>query len=83
MSEKIVEKIDEFFAPFVNAKGMSLNDELRNVNFLENGILESVHLVQMIGFLEDELGFYFEDEDFHSEKFVTINGLRELIKNRL
>lgn len=53
---------------------LSDNDEL-----LERGIIDSMKLMQLIQFMEEEFNVSINEEDLSRENFETISRLRELI----
>ncbi len=57
--------------------GLSPNDSL-----LERGILDSLGLLHMLAFLEQEYGVVIEDQDVVPENFEAINAIAGLVARR-
>ena len=43
--------------------------------FFDRGVIDSLQIVEIIGFLEDDLGLEVEGEDLSPENFGSINGM--------
>lgn len=52
-------------------------------NYIENGYVDSMGLVQFVALLEDDFDIEFTAEELLSERFKTIRGLEEIIKAKL
>ena len=52
-------------------------------NYIENGYVDSMGLVQFVTILEDDFDIEFSAEELLSEKFRTISGLEEIIMSKL
>jgi len=57
------------------SKNLSDDDSL-----VENGVLDSVAIVQLLSFIEDNFGIIINDEELIPENFETINSMYSLIK---
>lgn len=52
-------------------------------NFIESGVIDSFGIIVLVEEIEKRYGFKFEDKDFQDRRFVTINGLSEIIHEKL
>ncbi len=76
--DAILETIRKFIQSEImhgSVKG-SLDPDL---NLLEEGILDSLGLQQLITFLEDKYDVAIDDEDLLPENFSTVNSIAQLI----
>ena len=76
---------------------MSTTDQLRNFivtelgwrgdeladdyPLLENHVIDSLGLFQIVGFLESEYGVTIDDGDLTPDKFATIGAIAQLLEN--
>ena len=59
------------------SKNLSDEDSL-----IENGVLDSVAIVQLLSFIENNFGTIIDDEELIPENFETINSMCSLIKRK-
>lgn len=52
-------------------------------DFVENGYVDSMGLVQFVAILEDDFDIEFSAEELLSEEFKTIGGLEKIISEKL
>ena len=77
LKEKIRAFIIENFL-FGNDDG--LNDE---ASFLEEGIIDSTGILELVSFLEEEFGITVEDEDLIPENLDSINNVTAYLQQKL
>ena len=53
------------------------------INYIENGLIDSFGFIQLIADIEEEFGFSFSDEDFEKEETFFIEGLIQVIEEKL
>ena len=53
------------------------------VNYMEIGIIDSFGLIEFIEELENEFSIKFTNDDFSNRKFVTVDGLTEIVSNKI
>jgi acyl carrier protein len=53
------------------------------VDPLAEGMLDSLAIEQLIGYVEDEFGVIFEDEELVAENFASITTVVELVEAKL
>lgn len=49
---------------------------------LDNGVMDSLGIMQMVSFLEDDLGIEIEDDDLMPENFSSIGAIAQLVGAR-
>ena len=54
-----------------------------DVSFLEEGIIDSVGIMELVTFVEDNFGFSVDDEDLIPDNFDSVEKLSNYIKRRL
>lgn len=54
-------------------------DALRNTDYFDAGWLTSMEVVEFVTEIEQQFAMQFSDHDLQDLRFVTINGLAELI----
>jgi D-alanine--poly(phosphoribitol) ligase subunit 2 len=59
------------------AKGRELTDD---ESLLEGGILDSLAIVKLVSYIEDEFDIEVPDSDFDPENFETISAIVQLIE---
>lgn len=75
--------IEEETISFFNSKGKLIGgskQEIRNCEYLDTGVLDSMEFIEMIVFLEDKFKIRFSSEHLQSEQFRKIGGLIDLVK---
>ena len=79
-SSSIKEKIRAYVLQNSHASGTSINDESHIFN---EGYFDSMGLILMIAFIEDEFNIKTSDEDLMEKNFKSINAISSFIKNKL
>lgn len=51
-------------------------------SLISSGILDSMIVLQLVAFIEDQFGITVEDEELTPDNFETINQLRTLIERK-
>jgi acyl carrier protein len=51
----------------------------RDVDLFEGGYVDSVGLIELLAFIEDEFGLEVPDEDLASAEFTTIDGMAAVL----
>lgn len=52
-------------------------------SLLENGIIDSVKMLELIAFLEKQYGIKVNDDDLYPENFDTFLAIENYVKNKL
>jgi len=50
---------------------------------LAEGMLDSLAVEQLIGYIEDEFGVIFDDDELVAENFASVDKLVELVNSKL
>ncbi len=58
-------------------KGLNVDDSL-----LESGIIDSVKMLDLIGFLEETYKIEVDDDDLYPENFDTLNAIAEYVNGK-
>ena len=51
-------------------------------DLLSEGIIESLAILKLIGFIEKTFGVKIDDEDMEPENFMNLNSLKNLIESK-
>ncbi len=64
----------------------SLKDEFKELDYddslLELGIIDSVKMLDLIGFIEEQFGVQVDDDDLYPENFDSINAIVNYINSK-
>ncbi len=64
----------------------SLKDEFKDLDpddsLLELGIVDSVKMLDLIGFIEDTFEIKVDEEDLYPENFDSLNAIEEYIQSK-
>ena len=71
---QILETLTNYFSDELGAKDLGGDDSL-----LSSGILDSLAIVKLLSFVEDEFDVEIADADFDPENFETLNTITKLI----
>jgi acyl carrier protein len=75
------ESIRKFIeSKFPLARSRKLNDSSR---LLEEGILDSLGVLELVNFLQDEHGIPIEDEELVPENFASIDAIAAFVQAKL
>lgn len=53
-----------------------------DVSFLEEGIVDSTGVLELVMFVEETFGFEVDDEDILPENFDSVRGLADYVRGR-
>ena len=79
--QQIKTKVKEFIVEnflFGNANGLS--DE---TSFLDEGIIDSTGVLELITFIEDEFNIYVNDEELIPENLDSLNNVAKFLQTKL
>ena len=74
----IKEKIRRFLSRFV---GDAIFDDADNI--FEKGLVNSLFAMQLVVFIENDMGITLENEDLELDNFISINSISALIESKL
>ncbi len=80
-----METLDWIINWFNKEKSISVEELKQNteINYFENGYINSLAFVNLLVDIETEFGISLENDDFADEKFFTLSGTANAIKNKL
>ena len=74
------DRVREFlFEKFPLAKSRSLDD---NASLLDEGILDSLGVLELVTFLQEELSVAVEDDDLVPENFASIDAIVQFVDSK-
>ena len=62
------------------AKGKSLSDEDCGRSYFDQGLVDSLGVIELIEDLEQQYSIRFTEAHFQQRRFATIDGLSELVQ---
>jgi acyl carrier protein len=78
--EEIKEKIKEFIIEnFLFGEGNELKDDM---SFLENGIIDSTGVLELVEFIENTFSISIEDEDLVPENLDSLQKVTDFINSK-
>jgi len=81
--ESVVEVLKQIVLNDLNV-ALPTRDIDENMALVEEGLgLDSIVLVEMIGYIEDRLGFEFDEDDLSMRSFENLSVLAEVIVARM
>lgn len=78
-----MENVKEFIVEYIERE-YSIPDgtDPDTFNFMEEGYIDSMGLIQFIAVLEDEFGIEFSDEELSGEEIKIVGKLAKLIEDK-
>lgn len=74
---QILETLQKYFAKDLNANELNADSPL-----LTSGLLDSLGIVKLLSFIEDEFDAEIDDADFDPENFETLSTITKLISSQ-
>ena len=68
---------------FVNNTELTEHDLSIEVDYIENGWIDSFQFLELISGIEDQFVLMFTDDDFADKKVLTIAGLADIVTRRM
>lgn len=79
-----MDKIRDVILEFVEREYKLPDDvDYNHFDFVENGYVDSMGLVQFVAIIEDNFDIEFSKEELLSSEFKTVGGLEKLIKTKI
>lgn len=79
-----MENVKEFVIDYIQREYTVPDDiDIINLNFVEEGYVDSIGLVQFIYTIEDEFGISFSDEDLQSPDVKVVGKLIALVQAKM
>jgi len=80
----IIKELEEYFLnEIVVDQGIDIKKIAPDEELLSEGIVDSLAVLKLTGFIEKTYGFKIEDEDLEPENFRTLERIKELIQSKL
>ncbi len=81
MSENIEEKLRKYIAENIlfSTTGYPYAD---NASFLENGIIDSMNVMELVMFVEDRFGIRVEDNEIIPDHFDSVGQIAGFVRNK-
>ena len=71
--------IDRLQREYSFKEGINIDE----INYIEEGYMDSIGLIQFIGEVEDEFGIEFTDEELESQSFRIVGEFISLVESKL
>ncbi len=79
-----MEQIRDFIIDYIQREYTIPSDiDILNLNFVEEGYIDSMGLIQFITVLEDEFGISFSDDDLAGSDIKVVGKLIQLISSKM
>ena len=81
-----MKNVEKWVVEWFVDNGGSVKEEIytnMQENYIENGLVDSFGFLQLIADIEEKYKFVFEDSDFENEKLFVIEGLIEVIGDKI
>lgn len=79
-----MDNVREFVIDYIQREYTISDDiDIMNLNFVEEGYVDSLGLVQFIYTLEDEFGIFFSDEDLQNPDIKLIGKLIAIVESKM
>ncbi|MFK7965988.1 MAG: acyl carrier protein [Burkholderiaceae bacterium] len=74
------DQISQSLSEFLISRFPALNDSLTpETSLIDSGAVDSLGILEVVGFLGEQFGIEIEDDDFEPENFENINSLTRFI----
>ena len=80
MSETVKKLREYIFENFLFTEDENALDN--NDSFMENGIIDSTGILEVVTFIEEDFGFKVEDEELIPENLDSVNNLAAFIERK-
>ncbi len=77
MSEEIITHIQKWFVDTYRLT-VDVNDR-----YIDSGLIDSFDIINLVIFIESSYSIKFSSDDFQDSRFFTINGLSELVLDKI
>ena len=79
-----MENVKEFIIDYIQREYDIPEDvDITNLNYVEEGYIDSLGLIQFIAVIEDEFGITFSDDDLAGEDIKVVGKMAELIASKM
>ncbi len=83
---EIIETITDDILNYFKDKNIaldSISSEPNRVNFVNEGLVDSIGIVELVYHLESRYSFTFSPDELESDNFRTVEGLSQIVKGKL
>lgn len=79
-----MDRVRDFIVDYIQREYTVPNDiDIMNLNYVEEGYIDSLGLIQFIAVIEDEFGIEFSDDDLASEDVKVVGKMIALIASKM
>lgn len=79
-----MDRVKDFIINFIQREYTIPEDvDFLNLNYVEEGYIDSMGLIQFIAVIEDEFGISFSDDDLASDDIKVVGKLVELVCSKM
>lgn len=79
-----MERVKEFIIEYIQREYTVSDDtDIMNLNYVEEGYIDSLGLIQFIAVIEDEFGIEFSDDDLASEDVKVVGKIINLVTSKM
>lgn len=79
-----MENVKDFIVEYIQREYTIPEDvDIMNLNYVEEGYIDSLGLIQFIAVIEDEFGITFSDEDLASEDIKVVGKMVDLVTSKM
>ena len=79
-----MENVKEFIIDYIQREYTIPDDiDIMNLNYVEEGYVDSLGLIQFIAVIEDEFGITFTDEDLASPDVKVVGKMVNLVSSKM
>ena len=79
-----MEKVKDFIIDYIQREYTIPDDiDIMNLNYVEEGYVDSLGLIQFIAVIEDEFGITFSDEDLSSPDIKVVGKMVDLVISKM
>ena len=77
-------KVKEFIVDYIQREyTIPENVDIMNLNYVEEGYIDSLGLIQFIASVEDEFGIFFSDDELSGEDVKVVGRMVDLIVDKM
>lgn len=79
-----MENVKDFIVEYIQREYTLPEDvDIMNLNYVEEGYIDSLGLIQFIAVIEDEFGITFSDEDLAGEDIKVVGKMVDLVTAKM
>ena len=79
-----MDSVKEFIVDYIQREYTIPEDtDIMNLNYVEEGYIDSMGLIQFIAVIEDEFNIIFTDEDLASEDVKVVGKMVNLVTSKM